>query len=129
MTRSNLLTLVLASVSLLSIAPRAAIAQRLLNVAAPINGVLTSKTCDAAVTPVVHSISVSAPAAGTGLSCTNDTQCTGAGEYCGFDIGATTSSCKASGLLKRDNIHYVAGNLIDVDSKTNVTCLSSGAGS
>ena len=75
---------------------------------------LTTNFCDP-VTPAVLDLSLSVPPAGSGNACTNDTQCTGYGEACTFPLGATTGTCSASGLLSRDDIHYVAGGLLDVD--------------
>jgi hypothetical protein len=84
-------------------------------VRAPIGGVLTPTTCGA-VTPVVYDLKVSVPPTGTGNACTNDLQCTGAGEACVYPSGNPNSgTCMASGLLTRDHISYVAGNLIDVE--------------
>jgi hypothetical protein len=67
------------------------------------------------LTPVIHAISVSVPASGSGLGCTHDDQCSGAGEFCGFPRGSTSGTCQASGLLSRGDIHYVAGGVVDVD--------------
>ena len=80
-----------------------------------------------AVTPVfLAPPRVTVPSAGSGAVCTNDTQCTTLGESCVFTgANATTGSCSASGLLTREDIHYVAGNLVDVELSiptcTNVT--------
>ena len=115
MTLSIRLTLVLAIASILSISPRAAVAQSLTTLATvSTNLVATSKTCPV-VTPVVHAMTLSVPSSGSGAVCTNDTQCTGTGEYCGFELNATSGNCKISGLLERSGIHYVAGNLVDAD--------------
>ena len=77
---------------------------------------LTANTCPA-VTPVVYATNVSVPSAGSGASCTNDTQCNGLDEACVFPPGAGPSGgfCSASGLLTRGGISYVAGTLVDVD--------------
>ncbi len=115
MTRSIRLSLVLAIASILSISPRAAVAQSLTTLATVSTSlVATSKTCPV-VTPVIHAMTLSVPSSGSGAVCTNDTQCTGAGEYCGFDLNAISGNCKVSGLLERSGIHYVAGNLVDAD--------------
>jgi hypothetical protein len=67
------------------------------------------------LTPVVHETAVSVAPAGSGLSCTRDDECSGAGEYCRFTAGSTAGTCQASGLLSRGDIHYVAGGMLDVD--------------
>lgn len=80
-----------------------------------------------AVTPVfLAPARVTVPAAGSGASCTNDTQCTTLGESCvinGTDV--SSGVCSASGLLTREDIHSVAGNTVDVELSiptcTNVT--------
>ncbi len=91
------------------------------------SGVYTSSLCGF-VTPVILEQSVSVPAAGSGNVCTNDTQCTGAGEACTFALNATTGTCSASGHLRRGDIHYVAGGSVDVEITTpscvNVTDVS-----
>jgi hypothetical protein len=76
--------------------------------------VLTQNLCGP-VTPAIFALSVSVPPAGTGNACTNDRQCTGAGEACVSPPGATTGTCSASGHLARGDIHYVAGPFIDVE--------------
>jgi hypothetical protein len=105
----------LASLSALALTPRvgAALVSRTGLGGGP-GTVKTTNLCSP-VTPVVYALDVSAPPAGSGQSCTNDTQCTGAGEYCGFSAGATIGTCQASGLLSRGDIRYVAGGLVDID--------------
>ena len=115
MTRSLRCIVAFASLAALALAPRAGDA--LVSRAGIVGGPGTVKTMNLCgpVTPVVYALDVSAPPAGSGNSCTNDTQCTGAGEYCGFPPGATIGTCQASGLLRRGDIRYVVGGLVDID--------------
>ena len=104
--------LFLAAIPAFSIAPSAAFAFLFTGTISKTTATIT--TCDA-VTPIVYATAFSVPASGSGIACTSDPQCTGAGEYCAFPNGTTTGTCRASGLLSRGGIQYVAGNLIDVD--------------
>ncbi len=115
MTRSIRLTLVLAIASILSISPRAAVAQSLTTLATVSTGLVSKAITCPVVTPVIHAMTLSVPSSGSGNSCVSDTQCTGAGEYCGFDVNAVSGSCTTGGLLQRGNIYYVAGKLVDAD--------------
>ena len=77
-------------------------------------GVYTTNLCGT-VQPAVLAMSVSVPPAGAGNACTNDRQCTGEGEACVVASGAASGICSASGHLARGDIHYVAGQFVDVD--------------
>lgn len=76
----------------------------------------TLAPCPAITPTFLAAPRVTVPSAGSGASCTNDTQCTTLGESCVFASSSVTSgTCSASGLLTREDIHYVAGNLVDVE--------------
>lgn len=115
MLRSTRRFLALAIASVLSAPAADAGVLTSIAVGTPSRAVVTASPCGA-VTPVIHDLVVSVPPTGTATSCTNDLQCTGAGEACVFASAlADTGSCMASGLLTRGDISYVAGPLVDVE--------------
>lgn len=126
MFRSTRRFLVLAITSALSL-PSAAFAgftaitttPQMTAIAAPATsgGLLQDKGCSAPAPAIYELRVIGAPTAGTGNTCTNDLQCT-LGEACVFPFpinSSTTGTCQSSGHLARGDIHYVAGNQVDVE--------------
>ena len=71
---------------------------------------VTATLCGGA-TPAILDSHPSVPITGSRAACTNDTQCTGNGEFCDGSSG----ECRSSGLLERGDIYYVAGKELDID--------------